>query len=296
MKSAPRPQRPTEPPPWRENPPLAPPPVMTWEDVEEGRRGQLEFPALATLPSMAERTFLVLAREWQAEALSKAGGCHYSRQAERLQLACLLLVVEHGKAGNGFTRVACDQINANNQTAIDRRAKRWHDGWSWGLCWSALARTPAKTFAVETLISSLDHPNSSIRDWMLELGWMVAPLLSRDQALVPLLTNFADKLGGVWESMGLAARFFQSTEDLERFAKEFKPPEDYKDQYEERMKELHTVGIGRMQVHFWRTEAICRSEIARAIMGLDLRKNVFLPTPWYPQRQDSWDLERRPTT
>ena len=101
----------------------------------------------------------------------------------------------------------------------------------------------------------------------MELGWFAISWLNPVDASMRLLKNVADTLVDVSMAAGLAARLFENPEGFFEFAKTFKPPEGFEDQYQDRLKEIKDRGILAMQGTFWRTEASCRNGIERAILG-----------------------------
>ena len=114
-----------------------------------------------------------------------------------------------------------------------------------------------------------NHHNSGIRYWMMTLGWFAAPWMNPVDASVRLLRNLANTLGWAYAAAGLAARFFDDqSEAFFAFAKDFKSPAGFEDQYKDRLADVERWGILHMQSPFWRQEARCRREIARAMGSL----------------------------
>ncbi len=252
----------------RPSPP--PPPVLTWEEIEQGKAGQLDFPALVTAPSMAERAFLSLSREWLAEYQGQTPPKCLTSHMGDLALACLLLAVEWGK---DFTRVAHAQMEENRITAAGHAKPSWMNELPWQLCQSVgLKAAPKDTKAVANLTVNLDHHNSSIRYWMMEIGWFTVPWLDRVEATLRLFKNLADTLCGPFMAAGLASRFFDKEEEFFNIAKKFKPPKGFEDQYQDRLKHVEKHGILTMQTIFWQDEAICRREIELAVLSWRVRK------------------------
>lgn len=220
--------------------------------------------------SVAEHAFLVLAREWREEAGRIPDEHCLSIRADTLAKACLLLAVEWGV---GFSDVARSAMEANRAAAESRRQPSWIDELPWRVCLASNNPLPvANEPAVWDLTTNLDHHNSSIRCWMMELGWLVVPWINPVESTVRLLKNLADTLSGPFTAAGLAARFFEKPEAFFNFAKTFKPPEGFEDQYLDRLKQVEERGVLAMQVDFWQTEALCRKEIERAVLGCRVRK------------------------
>lgn len=245
-------------------------PIMSWEEIEQGRSGQLDFPAMTSVPTMAERAFLVLAREWQAEVAKTNNECVLSNTADILALSCLLLAVEWGAQ---FTDVAREQMEANRDLAAKRRQPSWIDEFPWKLCQvSNFIPSPQESATVQELTANLDHHNSSIRCWMIDLGWFTIPWLNPVEATAKLLKNLADTLGGPFMAAGLAKRFFENSDGFFNFARTFTPPNGFEDQYQTRMKYVKEQGILEMQAPFWRKEALCRKKIEQAVLRFQVRK------------------------
>lgn len=73
----------------------AAPLVMTWEEIEQVEPMQLKLPGLgfSLVPTVAERVFLTLAREWQTEGDQRRNPCRIGWAFARSRL---LLAVEWG--------------------------------------------------------------------------------------------------------------------------------------------------------------------------------------------------------
>ncbi|MBU0714220.1 MAG: hypothetical protein KJ964_02545 [Verrucomicrobia bacterium] len=254
-----------------ELPRLPPPPIMTWEEIEQGCPGQLDLniPKLIPIPTVAERAFLVLAREWQADYEAQTAPRRLTSHMGDLALACLLLAVE---SGSKFTDVARQQMEINRLTAAAYDHPSWMNELPWELCQLSHLMSPLQSDAVDELTANLDHHNSSIRCWMMELGWFVVPWLNPVEATARLLKNLADTLIGQFRAAGLAARLLDKSEEFMAFARSFTPPDSFEDQYQNRLKRVKELGIQAVQAPFWETEAICRKEIERAVFGFRIRR------------------------
>ena len=284
-------------------PPL---PVMTWEEIEQGRPGQVNLPELTPVPTVAERAFLALARKWHDSVQCLAEGVErafwHPLAHDDLVLSCLLLSVEWGSE---FTEVAQKQMELNRKTAAAHTYLAWTESLAWELCQCAnghgcpvipyfednhawdrwtLARVasgdrcpPAQTQAVETLTLGLDYHTSAIRSWMMDLGWIARSWLVALQAVPHLLKNLADTLDAPFKAVGLAAALVQDRDVFWTLAKSFVPPPGFEEQYQDRLKYVEEHGILEMQSPFWRTEALCRKKIEQAGLGFRMaegRKGV----------------------
>ena len=120
------------------------------------------------MPSdLAERAFQVLAEKWR-EQVEVSSGAMLPQDADTLALSCLTVAVEWGSE---FTVQAEQQIEANKELLEDRGTVAWFDQLLWDLCLTSNLPGPSESEAVERLIANLDYHNSSIRRWMMELGW-----------------------------------------------------------------------------------------------------------------------------
>lgn len=219
------------------------------------------------VPTVAERVFLALAREWQAEVESIPKEKALSARADHLAKTALLLAVEWGAR---FTPAARNEMEINRALAEARREPSWVDELPWQLCLVSNSTLPVLyELAVENLTSNLDHHSSSIRCWMMELGWFTATWLDPVEATVRLLNNLGNTLMRPLMAAGLAARFFYKPEGFFEFAKTFTPPQGFEDQYQERLAYVEKKGVLAMQAPLWRSEALCRKEIER--VGLTLK-------------------------
>lgn len=250
---------------------------MTWEAIEQAGTGQLDFPAMTTLPTVAERAFLVLAREWITEYETQTDPKRLTSHMGDLSLSCLLLAVEWGKT---FTSVAHDQMEINRLVAARHCAVSWMNQLPWKLCQASSHMFPAKSVAVDELTANLDHHNSSIRFWIMEIAWFAVPWLNPLEASAKLLKNLADTLEGPFLAAGLAARLFEKEESFMAFARDFTPrlppdedtPDDrrantFQRQYQDRLQVVVSNGIPAMQAPFWQTETMCRHAIDKACLG-----------------------------
>lgn len=211
--------------------------------------------------SEVECVFLRLARAWHTDVETASANAPLPRLADIRALSCLLLSTEW-KRELGVK--AESQITANCRLTAKRQPRAWMDKLPWDLCMVALNPPSHKVETVLELTVNLDHHNSGIRFWMMEIAWFVVPLLNAPEATSRLLKNLADTLMGPLAAAGLAARFFPHPDAFAAFAKSFTPPKDFADQYADRLKTVEQYGIQRAQTTFWHTEASCRTEIQKA--------------------------------
>jgi len=245
---------------------LPPPPRTNWEELESGREGQLGFPGLssASVPTIAERACLKLARKWHAEAERTQRDHRLTRIADVSALACLALAVEWGSE---FSAVAMDQMEANRQLAAAQWTVSWQDELPWELCRSSCLVSPMESQAVQLLTANLDHHNSSIRIWMMEMGWFARPWLDTVEGATRLLKNVANTIMGPSMALGLASRLFAHSDDFFTFARAFVAPSRFENQYDERLAGVTEYCLLEAQAPFWQLESECRLMIEQAILG-----------------------------
>ncbi len=229
-----------------------------------GRDEQLKLPGIETQAIIAEQVFETLARQWQAEYECQESPRKLTNNMGDLALTCVLLSVEWGRL---FSPAAFDQMTRNKEIAAAHSQVSWMNELPWALCLSARSpAAPAKRHSVMDLTCNLDHHNSAIRCWMLQIAWFAAPWMNPVEAVVRLLNNFAGTLVWPYESYGLAARFFDDSEErLQTFADGFKP-QNFEDQYRRRLEDVKKHGLTELQAPFWQTEAICRKKIEQAFL------------------------------
>ena len=191
-------------------PVLQPLPLMTWEEYENGKDGQLNLPGFTDMPTLAERAFLLLAREWRASKRSsqertKAQGA----REETAVLSCLLLANRWGRT---FTPLPSNEVQTNRHAHGAGANFHWLDDLAWDLCTYALSddtERQRQNGTIESLIANLSHHSSSIRGWILDLAWLThreIPAIYALQAVNELLKNVA--VCSCDCSAALASRFF----------------------------------------------------------------------------------------
>jgi hypothetical protein len=214
----------------------------------------------ADVPPRAEHVFVRLARQWHEGFAAVEREHAPARSVDELALAAVLLAREHGAS---FTSAAWQQAEANIALA-EKRAVSWIDRLPWRLADGARGQSRE----LEELDCNLNHHNSALRIWTMELAWMVRSWLDRDTALPLLLENVAGTLAGVAMAWGLAGALFDSAEHFHAAAESWQP-EDFAEQYAKRVVLFQERGLLETQVFFWKTEAACRRLIADGAMTRD---------------------------
>jgi len=219
--------------------------------------------------TMAESAFLVLSRKWYADVQEVDKNTALPRAVDILALSCLILAVEWG---HKFTEVPRHQMETNREAAAANRNPPWYDSLPWELCQVPFMMVaPSETIEVGRLTGNLDHHDSSIRCWMMEIGWMARSWMAAPEAMPLLLKNLADTLGGPFKAAGLAAALVSTADEFWTLARDFKHHDDsFAEQYARRLKLLEEHGIFDIQASFWKLEAQCRKAIADAVLGLRL--------------------------
>lgn len=251
------------------------PPMLNWKERETGLPGQPPLPSLEDRPSKAEMIFLSLSNEWKKGVTAKDAKKDYYLpwDLDELALSCLLLARDYGSS---FTEVAKQDMDANI-TLLEKPLITWIYKLPWQLATASMDENPENSYAVDALVANLNHHNSSIRTWMVEIGWLVRKWLKAEHSLDPLLENIASALVGVEISWGLAASLFENQDDFYEAAKSWELPENvnhFKSQYDDRCNELSKMGTTYMQGPLWKLEARCRQIITERSLSI-----THLPEP-----------------
>jgi hypothetical protein len=239
---------------------------MTWEEYENGKDGQLNLPGFTEMPTLAERAFLMLAREWRASKLSsqertKAQGA----REENTVLSCLLLA---SRWGSTFTPLPMAEVQTNRYKLGTSTAYQWLDDLAWDLCAYSLSdETERQSLTIESLIANLSHDSSSIRGWILDIAWLSRielPALYARQAVNELLKNVAVCCCDC--SAALAARFFLKSDDFFEYASQYRPPASYETQYKNNLNRLK-VDLQLSRQSFMHTESECWTIISEKLFS-----------------------------
>jgi hypothetical protein len=236
------------------------PPILNWKERESGIPGQLPLHALRDEPSQAERIFISLAEHWWQGISSTLGNesLFLNDEIEKTQLACLLLAKKYGSS---FTKVAYDEIEQNISLA-----KKWRCEWIYALPWQlAMAtqlETPSQSHAIDLLVANLNHQNSTIRMWLLQVTWVLQSWVKRETAFEPLIRNTAGSVFGGDESWVIAATLFESENDFFAEVDRWNAPEDVGDlrpiymknlkKYRSSLRHLGNTSLWRLEAECWR--------------------------------------------
>lgn len=192
-----------------------------------------------------EAGFLDLAGEWRASAVGAGNDRALPLEADRAGMACLLIAKERSALlGSAAKKAMRDNLEQRARTSFQTC-----DGLVWGLCLACCDDDPGGSGAFLSLSLLMGHPNSNMRMWGMQLGWMVRDLLPPSSVPV-LLRNVADTLGGVSQALGLAVACFRSEAEFLKAADAFEPPKGFEEQYAHRLSEARKLGPECCQVDF----------------------------------------------
>lgn len=237
-----------------------------WVSCEHSVPRRLPLLELGWPPMVAESAFVELADRWREQVRQTPDESPLPGSADDVALACLLLAADWGAE---FSEVASSRIRSNQQIAAKRGWRAWMDRLSWDLCEACRMSSPAESRSFMKLTANLDHHNSSIRIWMMEIGWCVREWLKSDEAIKRLLNNFGTTIYGPSMAAGLAACLFDSVEDFLEFAGSYAMPGGHhEDQYRASLKEISRASIVEAQAPLWQMECECRRLIERTSLGL----------------------------
>lgn len=227
------------------------PRVLTWEEVEAGLGGQLPLTGVAETPTSAERVFLALARSWARQFSEVHENRAPSRDLDELALSALALANNYGSQ---FTIVAQRQVAANIELTHRRGSGGWLDRMTCSLMQMCSSRTSEDCWQLQELVANLNHHNSAIRLWMMEIAWVIRRRLPRETVLPILLENVASTLAGVEMAWGLAAALFEERTAFDDAAAVWLPGNNFDQQYAERVQKLRHQTFA-CQAGLWKLEA-----------------------------------------
>ncbi|MCB1048766.1 MAG: hypothetical protein KDC10_16365 [Calditrichaeota bacterium] len=249
--------------------------------------------ALQTLGAMsphpADEAFQVLASYWQWMVGKREPGCPLSAQEDLVSLCCLWLAVEHGKQ---LSRQAIRLAEQNHRIGSQHHGS-WLDALSWALCLSAKERDPEDGPGMDVAIANLNHHQATTRETIHHLIWVVLPWLEGGYLDVRLTACIIEILSpesaaGLWAKkyMGLdSLRVDLDPVEIDRLhrirSKDslFQDIEYYRTKglqlFTERALSYRQGSTVRLQAHFHKREAQCRSLIMQVLMKGD---RITLPS------------------
>ena len=204
-----------------------------------------------------------LGREFLA-ALPQDCGPPLPAESDDLALACLLLAHEHGTRSPDRTTLALESCLAAVSTRF------WGDQLPWRVALEFCLHNPNRRTGLNELSANLDHPNSSIRLWMMEIAWLVRERLDPDEAVPKLLGNVANTLGSWDAAAGLCAALHRE-EGYFWISAEGHEPEDHEEQYQRRLTSIRERGVHAFSARFEHRELRLRRRVDALALTLPAR-------------------------
>lgn len=237
------------------------PPMLSWQEVESGLDGQLPLPSIVERPSHAEKAFLSLARTWAQQYTPLPKNHPPSRDLDLMALSALVLAFD---SKENFTDIAHQEIQNNISLCNNHGSIGWMDSILWSLMQVRHKSNLHECSQMDQLVANLNHHNSAIRIWMMEIAWIMRTRLPRDRVLPLLLENVASTLGGVDKAWGLAAVLFEDRAAFLKAANNWSPENDFNDQYAERVEQLKDKTFA-CQAPFWKLEATIYRQLSQTL-------------------------------
>lgn len=181
-------------------------------------------------------------------------------ELDDLILACLMVATERGP---GTPVATVQELNLCLNLVSGRW---WGDQLAWLLAMEHCVYD-GKNRARNELSDNLNHHQSNIRGWMFNLAWFIRHELDRDEVVPRLLENTAGTLGGWDMSLGLCRALFDNDELFEQATLLYQP-EDYAQQYHERIEHAKKQGYARYLYPFEMIELRLRRLIDHRIIRM----------------------------
>lgn len=113
-----------------------------------------------------------------------------------------------------------------------------YDCLPWQLCFGSLYGFDYAEGTFEYLIGNFTHESSSVREYVMKLGWIVKSDLNIDDCAQPLLRNVANTLGGWDMAAGLCSKLFDNDDMFLEYAKKMTDFGTFQDQYDSRLESI----------------------------------------------------------
>ena len=175
-------------------------------------------------------------------------------------LACMLIAIEH----TSYLSRTCQGLIYKCEELCDRRG--WDDKLPWTMASDAFNdELYHANVGIDAVITNLDHGNSIMRLWAMEIAWLIRDQIPVEIASQKLFDNVASTLMYVDQAWGLASSLFTDEDDFYQAAENYKPEERYQAQYNDRLQEFKKSTLLCYQVCFWKLESECRKLIQQAL-------------------------------
>lgn len=156
------------------------------------------------MTNRVEDTFIKLAQKWQYKIKGTPIDMSVDRETDLISLACLLLVAEYDEI---LPANVDEVIIENRKSAIAHwsiTVYAMSEAMVWSLCLKDTPQIASRSNTILRVLDFLDAPDSSMRKWAMDIGWIIRSWLDVDQAVPRLLNNIANTLGYIRESFALA--------------------------------------------------------------------------------------------
>lgn len=214
--------------------------------------------------SIHERAFLALSTKWFSSFKKIEKFETPERETDLVALASLLIAAEFPDrlSINAFI------VASENSILASKRPAPWVDRLPWAIARDYIADELGIEEGWEdglfVVANSLNESNSALRNWAMEVAWFVRLRIPREEAIQNLLENVATTLAYTTDAWGLASGMFPDKESFYQAVDAYQP-DDFCQQYAERVAFFKKVYPTNWQAPFWRLEAQVREKIQRVI-------------------------------
>ena len=187
-----------------------------------------------------------------------------SLETDLKALAAMLIAVEEPQSLSSTCQeciYSCYELN-------QRRNNSWDDTLPWRIADDALNNILSTGSGLPLVIDNLNHGKSILRLWTMEIAWLMRERIHVDEASPKLFDNVASTILYVENAWGLASSLFSDSGDFYQAAENYKPREEYQDQYQDRLRLFKEEASLNFQAYFWKLEAKCRKYIQEAVGGM----------------------------
>lgn len=193
----------------------------------------------------------------------------WSRDVNIVCLAILLLCHKHR---DSITDHGRSQLLSLHDLVSEERhhVYSWVDVLPFALALEALEPPEEhRTIALAALTSRLTYAGSDIRTYLFYLGWFCRNRLRSGLAVVSLLENTANTIGGWHLSFGLCAALFEDLDEFWQQVDDF-APEEFGTQYVERVADMKQSGLGAFWYPFLTLESSAYAILSEVALNLPI--------------------------